>query len=138
MGLGLRSLDRGLFAQIFQGALVAVNAVRLVRETTHVLMQGSPPGIDAHAIEETVRSVAGVRDLHDLHLWRVSDGVDVVTVHVVVGQAADGTSVSQLVTEAIRERFGIVYTTVQPEIEPEIEPEITVGRGNEGLEPPRS
>ncbi len=102
-------------ASVFIAALVAWNAVRLVRETTHVLMQGSPPGVDAAAVDAAVRRVTGVRDVHDLHVWRVSDGFDVVTVHVVIDDASGGTEVCRQVTTALREEFGIAHATVQPE-----------------------
>src|SRR5690606_25571251 len=91
------------------------NAVRLVRETAHVLMQGSPPGVDCAAVDAAVRRVPGVVDVHDLHAWRISDGFDVLTVHVVVADAASGTAIARDVTALLHEEFGIAHATVQPE-----------------------
>lgn len=113
---GLRWADPA--ASTFIALLVAWGAFRLVRETVHVLMQGAPPGLDCRSMEEAVRAVPGVVGLHDLHVWRVSDGLDVVTLHVVVADAAEGTRVARLVTSALRERFGAVQVTVQPEVAP--------------------
>lgn len=103
-------------ASVFIAALVAANAVRLVRETAHVLMQGSPPGVDCAAIDAAVRRVPGVLDVHDLHAWRISDGYDVLTVHVVVADPTAGTAVAREVTSLIQGEFGLSHVTVQPEI----------------------
>lgn len=105
-------------ASVFIAALVAANAVRLVRETAHVLMQGSPPGVDCAAVDAAVRRVAGVLDVHDLHAWRISDGFDVLTVHVVVADPASGTAIAREVTALLHEEFGIAHATVQPETAP--------------------
>lgn len=103
-------------ASVFIAALVAANAVRLVRETAHVLMQGSPPGVDCGAIDAAVRDIPGVLDVHDLHAWRISDGYDVLTVHVVVADAAAGTTVAREITALIQAEFGLSHVTVQPEV----------------------
>lgn len=113
---GIRWADPA--ASLFIAVLVLWGAFRLVRETLHVLMQGAPPGLDCAAMESAVRAVPGVVGLHDLHVWRVSDGLDVVTLHVVVAEASEGTRVARLVTSALRERFGAVQVTVQPEVAP--------------------
>jgi len=110
---GLRWADP--VASIFIAALVAYGAWKLVRETTHVLMQGTPQDLDATKVDRVVRSVPGVVDLHDLHMWRVSDGLDVLTVHVVVEDGASGTEVARRVTEVLRDQLGIAQATVQPE-----------------------
>ena len=57
-------------------------------------------------------------DLHDLHAWRISEGFDVVTVHVVLDGTRHGTEVAHDVARAVRERHGITHVTVQPEAPP--------------------
>jgi len=61
------------------------------------------------------RTAPGVADLHDLHAWRISEGFDVVTVHVVLDGALHGTDVARDVARAVRDRHGITHVTVQPE-----------------------
>jgi cobalt-zinc-cadmium efflux system protein len=87
---------------------------RLLRETTHVLMEGAPVELDVAELEATLRAVPGVRDIHDLHVWSISDGFDVMTVHVVVEPEHHGTVVAA-VCAAVRERHRIEHITVQPE-----------------------
>ena len=63
----------------------------------------------------TIRGTPGVADLHDLHAWTISDGFDVVTVHVVLDGTRHGTDVSQAVCDRIRASHGIDHVTVQAE-----------------------
>ncbi len=97
------------------GVLVLWSGWRLVLETSRVLMEGSPIEIDLAHIEETLRSVPGVADFHDLHVWSISDGFDVLTVHVVLDQGYHGTDVVAAVTRRLRERHKLDHCTIQPE-----------------------
>jgi cobalt-zinc-cadmium efflux system protein len=98
--------------------LIGFGAVRLIRQTTQILMEGAPLGVDPFELERVIRSTHGVGDLHDLHAWTISDGFAAVTVHVVLDGTAHGTDVAQAVGAAIRLRFGIEHVTVQPEAPP--------------------
>jgi cobalt-zinc-cadmium efflux system protein len=98
--------------------LIALSALRLLRETSRVLMEQTPPHVDLAELERVVRETSGVADLHDLHAWAISEGFDAVTVHVVLDGTAHGTDVAHAVAQRIRERFGIEHVTVQPEAPP--------------------
>ncbi|EYF02960.1 Cobalt-zinc-cadmium resistance protein CzcD [Chondromyces apiculatus DSM 436] len=97
------------------GGLILWGGWRLVRDTSHVLMEGSPAAMDLAAVEETIRSVQGVKDLHDLHVWSISEGYDVLTVHVVIAPDHHGTEVAAAVNRRMREVHGLSHCTVQPE-----------------------
>jgi cobalt-zinc-cadmium efflux system protein len=111
--LGWTRADTGVSVAV--AALVLWSAWRLVRRTASVLMESTPPGLDLKALEATIREAPGVADLHDLHAWRISEGFDVVTVHVELDGTLHGTDVSRDVARAVRERHGITHVTVQPE-----------------------
>lgn len=97
------------------GVLVLWSGYRLVAETTHVLMEGSPIEVDLGHVEETLRGVPGVADFHDLHVWSISDGFDVLTVHVVLSRGYHGTEVVAAVSRALRDKHKLEHCTVQPE-----------------------
>jgi cobalt-zinc-cadmium efflux system protein len=97
------------------GVLVLWSGWRLVLETSRVLMEGSPIEIDLAHVEETVRSVPGVADFHDLHVWSISDGFDVLTVHVILDHGYHGTDVVAAVSRRLRERHKLEHCTIQPE-----------------------
>ncbi|WP_438016189.1 cation diffusion facilitator family transporter [Sorangium sp. So ce315] len=97
------------------GALVLWGGWRLVRDTSRVLMEGSPIEIDLADVEGTIRSVPGVVDLHDLHVWSISDGFNVLTVHVVLARGHHGTDVAAAVARRLREQHALDHCTIQPE-----------------------
>ena len=92
---------------------VAVRAVLLGREVLAVLGQHAPDGIDPHEVSEALAGVDGVREVHDLHLWQLTSGMNVATAHLVAdGPAAD---VLASATAVLRDRFGIAHATIQIE-----------------------
>jgi len=97
------------------GVLVLWGGWRLVRDTSRVLMEGSPTEIDIEHVEKTLRSVPGVRDFHDLHVWSISDGFPVLTVHVVLEKGHHGIEVVEAVSRRLREVHGLHHCTIQPE-----------------------
>ncbi|MET0343380.1 MAG: cation diffusion facilitator family transporter [Polyangiales bacterium] len=98
--------------------LIGWGALRLLKQTGSVLMERTPSGVDLHEVERVIRETRGVRDLHDLHAWLISDGFAAVTVHVVLDGLGHGTDVARAVGERVRARFGIEHVTVQPEAPP--------------------
>ncbi len=95
--------------------LILWGAYRLLRDSVHVLMETSPAGVDIEKVERTIRATPGVADLHDLHVWAISQGFPVVTVHVLLDGDAHGTDVARDVGARLREAHGITHVTVQPE-----------------------
>jgi thiol-disulfide isomerase/thioredoxin len=108
------------------------SAWKLVVRTAGVLMEGTPAGLHPPDLERTIRSTPGVGDLHDLHAWRISDGFDVVTVHVILDGTRHGPEVAQEVCARVRATHGIEHVTVQPE-----PPPARVVVPLSGLRPPR-
>lgn len=98
--------------------LVAYSGWRVIRETTAILLEATPSHLDVMAIERAIRDCAGVKDLHDLHVWRISDQFDALTVHVTLKDGAHGVEVSRGVCDRLHELFGLSHVTVQPEASP--------------------
>ena len=113
LAFGWNRADPAISAAI--AVLVLWSGYRLVTETSRVLMEGSPVEVDIAHIEETLRGVPGVDDFHDLHVWSISDGFDVLTVHVVLTHGFHGTDVVAAVTRRLREKHGLGHCTIQPE-----------------------
>jgi cobalt-zinc-cadmium efflux system protein len=96
-------------------AFVAVRALFLAREVLAVLGQHAPAGIHPPDAEAALRGVADVVDLHDLHLWTLTSGMNVATAHLVCRDAADPTRVLTDAATVLRERFAIDHATIQVE-----------------------
>jgi cobalt-zinc-cadmium efflux system protein len=106
-------------ASLFIVALIVPRAVGLLREVGHVLLEGVPRGIDAAEVQEALRAVPGVSDVHDLHVWAINDRKPSVSAHIVIdGQWHAGcgdTSVLDCAGRMLRERFGLSHSTLQVE-----------------------
>ena len=102
--------------------LICWGGFKLVRDTSHVLMEGSPIEIDIAHVEETLLKVPGVVGFHDLHVWSISEGFNLLTVHIVIARGFHGTDVVQAVAVRLREAHGLDHCTIQPE--PSSEPQL--------------
>lgn len=111
--LGWTRADPAISAVI--AVLILWGGFRLVRDTSHVLMEGSPIEIDIAHVEDTILRVPGVVGFHDLHVWSISEGFDVLTVHVVIASGHHGIDVVQAVSRRLREVHKLDHCTIQPE-----------------------
>lgn len=93
---------------------VAVRAIMLGREVLAVLGQEAPAGVEPGEILEALHEVPGVTDVHDLHVWQLTSGMDVATAHLIV-DGVDAQTALAAAAAVLRERFGIAHATVQVE-----------------------
>jgi cobalt-zinc-cadmium efflux system protein len=103
-----------LIAIVIAGLIVA-SSVRLIREPFDVLMEATPAGVDADRVARAIGSVAGVLEVHDLHVWSVTPGFDSLAAHVVVGRGEDRDRVRREIEFLLRDRYAIEHTTLQME-----------------------
>ncbi|MER6583107.1 cation diffusion facilitator family transporter, partial [Nonomuraea sp. NPDC001023] len=97
------------------GVFVAVRAVSLGRQVFAVLGQHVPEGIDAAAVAADLAAIDGVRDVHDLHLWTLTSGMNVATAHLVTAEPGDNHAVLDRARDVLRERHHIAHATLQVE-----------------------
>ena len=64
--------------------LILVSSGRLLKETVHILTEGIPEGMTASEVAMTMKAVAGVEEIHDLHIWTVSPGFVAFSAHVIL------------------------------------------------------
>ena len=100
-------------------ALILYSSYDVVRESATVLLEGTPVGMDMPAVIGAIKSVAGVIDVHDLHVWMVGPGVVACSFHIVVAEQSirEGQQVLRAVVQDVEHRFNITHTTVQVEVE---------------------
>ena len=99
--------------------LILYSSYGVLRESATVLLEGTPTGIDMSAVIAAINSVAGVLDVHDLHVWMVGPGVVACSCHILVAEQSirDGHQVLRAVVHDIEHLFHITHTTVQVEVE---------------------
>ena len=95
--------------------LIAVSAVRLMRESLHALMEGVPHGLSVEAIGAEMARVDGVVSVHDLHVWTLSGSRTALSAHVVVRSLGEWDRLLGDLQRKLHESFGIDHVTLQPE-----------------------
>lgn len=96
-------------------ALILVSTWRLTRDTLHILLEGTPAHLDLVEIREAIASVADVKEVHELHVWSLTSGAEVLSVHVVLDAPPRDDHVTHDIHERLRERFRLDHVTVQVE-----------------------
>jgi cobalt-zinc-cadmium efflux system protein len=96
-------------------ALIVLGAVRIVAEAIQVLMEGTPGHLDLSKVEQSLRAVPGVREVHDLHAWTVTSGLYALSAHVVVNDAVRQEDILSRLKGLLLEQFDLVHTTLQIE-----------------------
>jgi cobalt-zinc-cadmium efflux system protein len=101
---------------ILVSLLILAGAWRLLRRSAHILLEGTPEGMDADIVGDTIlREAAGVHDVHHVHVWQLTGGSHVATLHAraLEGHAPD--AVILAIRTVLRERFSVDHATVQLE-----------------------
>jgi len=99
------------------GFLILPRTFALLKQAVNVLLEGVPPHLDVAEIEVALREAAGVKRVHDLHVWTLTSGREAMSAHVEVEQ---GTPAGRTLDELhliLHTRFGIDHTTIQIETE---------------------
>ena len=90
---------------------------KLLRDSSRVLLEAAPAGVDADEVGHAMAGRPGVREVHDLHVWEVTTGFPALAAHVLVAAAEDGHRVRRELETMLREDFGISHTTLQIDVE---------------------
>ena len=115
---GWRAADP--IAAIVISILVIAGTWRLLGEAVHILMQGTPGRINIADVEASIRRGPDVQDVHDLHVWTLGAGREVLTAHVLLVPTASAECGQKLLVELNRrlhDEFGIHHATIQLEYE---------------------
>jgi cobalt-zinc-cadmium efflux system protein len=113
LGLGWRIADPIL--SVLVSLLILRSGWRLTREAGHVLLQGTPPELDPDALAHDLAQVAGVNEVHHLHVWSMTGEAPVVTLHARVDAVADQQVCLQGILCRLRELHATAHATVQIE-----------------------
>jgi cobalt-zinc-cadmium efflux system protein len=101
----------------------------LLRQAVNVLLEGTPAHLELGEIEAAMVRVAGVRRVHDLHVWTLTSGREAMSAHVVVDDIRESERLLEALHAVLHARFGIDHTTIQLETAP---PEVLRIRAPEG------
>ena len=92
---------------VLVAVLILRSAWRIVAESGHILLEGTPPGIDPVQVGSAVRGVDGVTDVHHVHAWSLTSERPLVTLHAVLAESADHTATLCDIKGVLLDRFGL-------------------------------
>jgi len=95
--------------------VVLVWGIRLINESTHVLMEGVPPTVDVEDLTRRVGSLEGVLAVHDVHVWQVSSGMVAMTCHILVDdiRISETDPIRGRINHLVSEEYGVGHTNLQ-------------------------
>lgn len=117
----------GVFMYLFQwyvldpiiSVLVAVLILRgawgVIKNTIHILMEGTPIAIDQCEVQKSLEEIPGVINVHDLHIWTITSGIDSLSCHLLIEEDKDSQKILQEAITKIESNFKILHTTIQVE-----------------------
>lgn len=110
---GFKLID--VLASIFIGLFILPRAVSLIAQAVHVLLEGAPSNVDLASVRRHILELDGVTGVHDLHVWNLTSGMNVMTAHVVIGEGVSSQDVLDRLHACLGEHFDIEHSTFQIE-----------------------
>lgn len=97
------------------GAIIFTGGAKITRESYLILMESVPERFDLDEIRAEIGKVAGVQDVHELHLWGISTDHYSLSAHVFIRGDIQPFCVILAINEILKEKYGIEHSTIQIE-----------------------
>jgi cobalt-zinc-cadmium efflux system protein len=99
-------------------AMILLSSWGIVRETLHILLEGTPKSVNIPEIRLAMQGVAGVVNVHDLHVWSLTSQSHALASHVQVVEMplAECEALMERINHQLRDHYGIHHTTIQIEV----------------------
>jgi cobalt-zinc-cadmium efflux system protein len=95
--------------------LIIWGSIRLIRDSTNVLLEGTPAHINLAAVEDAILKTSGVNDVHDLHVWTITSGREALSAHVIHAESISQPDLLKELRIKLHDRFGVDHLTIQME-----------------------
>ncbi len=102
-------------ASLAVAALIVPRTAALLRDSLDVLLEATPKGVDLEHVRSHILDAPGVIDVHDLHAWTITSGMNVVSAHVVLGDDAQPGDVLDNLCACLADDFDVDHSTFQLE-----------------------
>lgn len=102
---------------VFIVLIIGWGAVRVIREASHILLEGVPPHIDIGEVVASMKEIAGVRDVHHVHCWSICSHITSLSAHVDIDpeQRPQQGRVIAEIAEMLERDYSISHSTLQGE-----------------------
>lgn len=97
--------------------LILRGALMLISDSTNVLLESVPVGINIDEVAQTIQKVKGVKNIHDLHVWTITSGMNAVSAHVLIedAEAERASAILKQINELLKSKYNISHATFQTE-----------------------
>ncbi|CBI16051.3 unnamed protein product, partial [Vitis vinifera] len=95
--------------------LVLTTTLTMLRNIFSILMERAPIEIDIAGLENGLKSIKGVQDVHDLHVWAITVGKVVMSCHVIAEPGATSSEILGDIRDYCEKTYRILHVTVQVE-----------------------
>ncbi len=102
-------------ASVLIGILVIYSSWSLLKQAIAILMESTPGHLDVDAVRGAIQSTPGVREVHDLHIWTITSGMESLSAHVVLADGYEGAASLKTLRQVLHDRFAIDHITIQIE-----------------------
>ncbi|WP_027093255.1 cation diffusion facilitator family transporter [Cohnella thermotolerans] len=100
---------------VIVAVLILKSAWAVLSHSVHILMEGTPITIDQEEVKRVLKRIDGVLDVHDLHVWSITSGLDSFSCHLLIQDDTDSQRILQEAIEEMEKQFKIQHTTIQVE-----------------------
>jgi cobalt-zinc-cadmium efflux system protein len=100
-------------ASVAIATLILASSWSLLRDSTNILLEGTPRGISAEEVGNTMAGAEGIAEVHDLHIWEITSGFPALSAHVLVGRSEDCHARRRELEDLLAREYGISHTTLQ-------------------------
>ena len=99
---------------VLVAVIILRSALKVVRESGHILLEGAPGGFDRREVAEALtRDVPGVAEVSHVHAWQVTQERPMATLDLSVSDGHDAETVKQAVRDRLREDYGVDHATIE-------------------------
>lgn len=102
-------------ASVIVAILIIISGYRVTKDSLHVLMEGKPTNINPKEVISELVSLDGVLDVHDLHIWSITNELPMLSCHIIVDDTVDRDKLIILGNEILKKSFHIDHCTLQIE-----------------------
>jgi len=95
--------------------IIIFSAWNLIKESINVLLEGTPSHINLAAVEAAISQTSGVREVHDLHVWTITSGLEALSAHVRYDESVAQNEILKSLRRRLNDEFGIKHLTIQME-----------------------
>ncbi|AZA51142.1 cation transporter [Chryseobacterium carnipullorum] len=106
------------------GLLIIPRTLKLLMEAVNVLLEGTPKDVDISKLRSSLEELSGIKEIHDLHVWSLTSGVNAMSAHVIADDNKNRNELLQILIDKATTDFKITHTTFQIEYEGYDETEI--------------